>query len=298
MRKILIVHGLGIEVLSDYISSLNIVHKLIPITEFDIQRFLESTDVYVFTQLWLDLKKFPESIYKSERFLFLNVEMLTESKRLNQVIQLAQHKVRLIDYSISNIDILMKHIAANGIQYPHEVLWLPYQYNVKEVSKFSNPVYKYDIGIINAFPAKDASVNPDLTYRRGELFEKLAERRFNCLNILGWGDERDELIKECRIIINVHHFECFNIFEHIRCDRLIFADQIIISDKSYLMENLDIFSFVIWKDYEDIVDCASFILRDFNNYKKKLTSLRTMKRDLIADRALRLQRSYLSIVAD
>ena len=88
--------------------------------------------------------------------------------------------------------------------------------------------------MINAFPQKSNSVNSSLFYKRSILFEKLQEMKVNCINILGWGQERDDIIRRCKIILNVHHFECFNIFEHIRCDRLIFANKIVISENSLL----------------------------------------------------------------
>ena len=98
---------------------------------------------------------------------------------------------------------------------------------------------------------------------------------------MGWGRERDEIIKKCKIIINVHHFECFKIFEHIRCDRLIFANKIIISESSIFHDKLDIYDHVIWTPFENIITKTQFILDNFDTFNVKHDTLQ-----IINDRKL------------
>lgn len=109
-----------------------------------------------------------------------------------------------------------------------------------------------------------------LDYKRNKMWNLLNgaadKNKWNIINIVGWGEEHDKIIKECKIIINIHHFDCFNIFEHIRCDRLIFSNKIIISDKSYKQENLDINKYVIWEDFDNIINKTTYILDNFNTY--------------------------------
>jgi hypothetical protein len=112
----------------------------------------------------------------------------------------------------------------------------------------------------------------------------------NCINITGFDEERDELLKQCKIILNIHHFECFNIFEHIRCDRLIFADKIIISDKSLFMEDLDVYNFVIWEDYDNIVNKTIDLLYNFETQQENIE--KQPKNELINDRFKTLEKNY------
>jgi len=119
--------------------------------------------------------------------------------------------------------------------------------------------------------------------------------KVNCINILGWGQERDDLIRRCKIILNVHHFECFTIFEHIRCDRLIFANKIIISENSLYSEDLDIDMFIIWKKYDDIIDYAKHVLDNFDMYQRKITNMN--KDGLIINRINGLRDTYGKIIA-
>jgi hypothetical protein len=296
MRKIILVYASSYTVLLDYISSLNIIDKTIELSNFSIEVFLQSNNIYIFTQMWFKLEMFPEELYLNDRFIYLNVEMLTEQNRWQNIYNLIQKGIRIADYSLSNIAFIKEGLRKLNQDYPHEILHFPYQYNIKEIVFLENKSkeYDYDIGVINAFPQKSNSVNSSLFYKRSILFEKLQEMKVNCINILGWGQERDDIIRRCKIILNVHHFECFNIFEHIRCDRLIFANKIVISENSLYSEDLDIDMFIIWKKYDDIIDYAKHVLDNFDIYQRKITNMN--KDCLIINRINGLRHTYSKVV--
>ena len=298
MSKINLVHGDGIIVLKDYIASLNIINKYIHIKNFDLDKFKNSKDIYIFTQMWLNLNAFPEEMYKSRRFIFLNVEMITEDNRWKHIYDMLQKKVRIADYSKSNIMFMQNNLIELkkqfniDVNYTHEFIYLPYQYNIKEnyLLKNTENKYAYDIGIINATPKKDASVNADLKYKRTEIWEKINLLGLNCINITGFDEERDNLLKQCKVILNIHHFDCYNIFEHIRCDRLIFADKLIISDKSLFMEELDIYKFVIWEEYDNIINKTIDALYNFEAYQENIE--KHAKNELILNRIKTIENNY------
>jgi hypothetical protein len=298
MSKINLVHGDGIIVLKDYIHSLNIIHKQIHINDFDLEKFKNSKDIYIFTQMWLNLNAFPEEMYKSRRFIFLNVEMITEDNRWNHVYDMLQKNVRIADYSKSNIMLMKNNLIELkkqfniDVNYTHEFIYLPYQFNIKENYLLKNieNKYKYDIGIINATPKKDASVNANLKYRRTEIWEKINLLGLNCINITCFDEERDNILNQCKVILNIHHFGCYNIFEHIRCDRLIFADKLIISDKSLHMKELDVYDFVIWEEYDNIINKTIDVLYNFEMYQEKMK--KHTKDEIIHNRIKTLEYNY------
>ena len=78
--------------------------------------------------------------------------------------------------------------------------------------------------------------------------------------------------------MNVHHFECFNIHECIRCDRLVFAKKIVISDKSIYQEETDTCDYMIYSDYEKLIEKAKSVLENFDifNTTMKTTSLESL----------------------
>lgn len=265
-------------VLEDYIYSMNIISDVIHMSRLTTERVKASNDIYILTQMWLDADSLSTEMIETGRIVYLNVEMLSEIKRMNHVLSLMKAGIKIADYSMSNLTLLGKYIAENKLIFQNpRAYYLPYQYNLRDQMQLENVdgIYTYDVGIINALPKKDASVDPKFTYRRTRLWEQLQSTGWKCINILGWGAARDELLKQCKVIINVHHFECFNIFEQIRCDRLIFAKKFVVSDKSMFIENYDLAGNVLWEDYDNIIPRTREVLENFDMYNNILQSLTT-----------------------
>ena len=260
------------KVLEDYIHSLNLFDDVINIQEFSINKFKSTDYIYVITQMWLNLNEKDQRIVNetlsSNRVIFLNVEMLSEETRLDHVLDLIKNGIQIADYSLANILFLKEYAKEHNIPITKEVLYLPYQYNLRDQVQLQNidDKYDYDIGIINALPKQDDSVDKSNTYRRTKLWNDLQNTKWKCINIMGWGKERDELIKRCKVIINVHHFESFNIFEHIRCDRMIWAKKIIVSDNSLGMDKLDITKYIFCEEFDNIIPRTEKVLENFTEY--------------------------------
>ena len=265
-KKFVFVYSNNISPIEDYVNSLGIFDKIIEINNFIVPKFLNSKHIYVFGQMWFPLENVPPKIYNSERFYFFNVEHLTEGNRFNHITTLIKHNIKIIDYSIINVSILDDFIKHNYPKYPYKILYIPYQFNLNENNILHSNKFKYDIGIINALIKPNSSISSELTYRRNKIWEDLQKTDLKILNIIGWGKERDKLISECKIILNIHHFENFKIFEHVRCDRLLFANKIIISDNSLCHDKLDINHLVIWEDFDKIIKTAQNIINNFDFY--------------------------------
>ena len=296
-KKFILVYTTSVKVLEDYIDSLNVFKEVIELNEFakSYKDYLKPDVVIVFTQMWLNLDGFSREIYTAPNFIFLNVENLTERKRMDHVMQFIRRGVKVADYSVANIKVMKTFAKENNIDISAPIYYFPYQYNKKENILLENRErkYKYDVGIVNACPKKDASVNSALTYKRTKLWEDLQISGLSCLNILGWGAERDELIKKCKVIVNVHHFECYTIFQHIRCDRLVFANKLIISENSLCVDDLDIKSHVIWSEYKDLIQTTKNILQKFDYYMDILVSMETTS--IAVERAQILQQTVCDI---
>ena len=258
------------KVIEDYICSLNIITKVINIS--DINRYLTKypNEYFIFTQMILETSFFTSqinsSILLSDRIIFLNVEMLTEEKRFNRMLDIIKYtNFSIADYSLENIHFLTNMLKNEN--FSNKIIYLPYQFNLKENLVLTNydDIYEYDIGIINAYVEKSDTVDSSLTYRRNRIWEALQkEDTIKTVNIMGWNEERDELIKKCKIIMNVHHFECFNIHECIRCDRLVFAQKLIISDNSIYQDKTDTYDFIIYSEYDKLIEKAKTVLENFH----------------------------------
>ena len=277
------------KVLEDYIYSLNLFDDVIHIQEFSIPKFKSTDFIYVITQMWLNLdekdQRVVDEMLSTDRVVYLNVEMLSESIRMEHILELIKKGIQIADYSIANILFLKEYAKEHNIPITKEVIYLPYQYNLRDQVQLQNidDKYDYDIGIINALPKQDDSVNKVNTYRRTKMWNDLQKTQWKCINIMGWGKERDELIKRCKVIINIHHFEAFNIFEHIRCDRMIWAKKIIVSDNSLGMDKLDITKYIFCEEFDNIIPMAEKVLHNFTNYYRD--SMKAISMDkVISDR--------------
>ena len=154
--------------------------------------------------------------------------------------------IKIYDYSLSNIKILNEQGIMNTEQ-------LPYLYNEKEVSFLKN-VYStekkiYDFGFLNAEGTTTESI---LTVRRQTLIQSLIDKGFTVHIISGWGESRDIELAKCNIILNIHGqlfagdttpINTCKIFEHIRCNRLLYAGFKILSEESYCLDTAFINSF-------------------------------------------------------
>lgn len=153
--------------------------------------------------------------------------------------KLMKQNVRLLDYSTFNGTLLKAE-------------WLPYQYNEYEISRLKKMMAvpkKYDVAMIsNVFP------------RRKQMYDLLRSQGITVLNIRAWKDKRDKLVGQCKILLNIHTHEDALVWEHIRCDRWLFAGMPIVSELCINSTDLDIKDYVHWSPYEKIPSKVKQIL--------------------------------------
>jgi hypothetical protein len=189
--------------------------------------------------------EFDEIIYIHEitetpcgKFNYLNTEPLNIPDRVNLVLYYASKypDMKIYDYSLSNIHILKEKGITNVelLEYPYihsEVAFL------KKV-KMEKPVY--DFGIIcsaSTFTNKIEHITPQ---RRKDVVEYLLSQGFKINIIVGYGESRDIELGKCKTILNlhgIHNTTVTGIFEHIRCNRLLYAAYNILSEESLYFEN-------------------------------------------------------------
>lgn len=156
---------------------------------------------------------------------------------------------------------LISHTNAQKKHFPNTEV-LPYQYQEDEVNKLktfitSNPLvtnakYEYDVCMIGC--------NSDM---RHNIFNELVRRGVRIVNVEGWKDIRDRQVARCKILLNVHFHDDYQVYEHLHCDRWMFAGKLIISEKSLRTRDLQLRN-VIFIDYEELVDtCIRYIREDY-----------------------------------
>lgn len=162
----------------------------------------------------------------------LNTEPLNIPCRLNHIVDILRSypDFDYYDYSKSNLTII-ENANINVLN----KIYLPYICNnnelceLIELNRTTNKIF--DFGIIKA-------AGGDVTDRRQAIINYLKQHNISVNIIGGWGKDRDVELAKCKVILNIHGFFQIpsNIFEHIRCDRLLEAGFTILSESSYKLD--------------------------------------------------------------
>ena len=202
-----------------------------------------------------------------------NSEPLNLPCRLNSILNILRKYsfLQYYDYSKSNISILNDHInIKNPIYLPYKCsndelkLLINYNNNYKNISK------EYDFGIIN--------ISQTPTPRRNKVIQFLIKNGLKIKIISGWSDDRDIQFGKCKFILNIHgqvtedenplSEHTSNIFEHIRCNRILDAGFYILSETSYNLDTdfINKYSNLKIISYEDFfnLDIINRVLNEIN----------------------------------
>jgi hypothetical protein len=179
-------------------------------------------DTFVF---FLESEHAPKSEYpiyfgnskKTQPYVFMNTEQLTRKRVLDNIIKINKDNkpFEIWDYSWKNCEIL----AQNGIIAKHVPLQSPKWY--LEKLKAWRTTISYDVGFSGT-----------LTSRRLTILNQLKERGLKVNTVCKWGEERDKELATCRIIINIHAGDDYQIFEVARCEPWLAIGVPVISENS------------------------------------------------------------------
>jgi hypothetical protein len=249
----------GHECFEDYIDSLNIIDKRVYYTndsELDQSLFADPVNVHIFRY---HLPKFLDNT-KSPGVYVLNTEQMTEPVRHAHILRIAKMGIPIIDYSVTNMEILKDY----------RVIYLPYQpidTETRALKRFSaRPVH--DVGVVNC-----------QTPRRKRVLKMLQQSGIKAVDIRGWKEHRDAKIGACKILLNLHFSDGFRVFEHMRCDRWLFAGKPVVSERCDSENKID------------LGDCVTFT--DDNLVRAVRTALLRSQAPRVSDEVLHLRRQCL-----
>jgi hypothetical protein len=183
----------------------------------------------------------------------INLEGLNSSFFLEHFLNLTKlyPNIKIYDYNLININILNRHNVTN-------TEFLEYKYNEEEVN-YLKELYKtekiYDFGFI--FYNKTNIYDE----RRNHIIQLLKNKGYTVNIASGFGIERDIELSKCKIILNIHGKPGQSdvesrIFEHLRCNRLLYAGFNVLSEISYLDEEFGNrytnLKFIKYDDFEKI----------------------------------------------
>jgi len=156
-------------------------------------------------------------------------------------------KYQVWDYSLDNIE------------------WLKTKeiFNVKHFKIGKSPAFEYPINN-NTVDTKSIDVlfYGSMNNRRREIINKLRKLNYNVVTVNAWGKNREDLINNSRIVLNIHFFSTF-ILEILRIIPLIANNHFVITETSSYPDNNDEWKEnIVTVDYDSIVDTVKYYLNN------------------------------------
>ena len=176
------------------------------------------------------------------KYILYNSEQLSSINKLNGFLsKINDSVIEIWDYSAENVKIL----AANGITARHVPPISPNWYKDKLKSYGDNHIY--DVGFAGC-----------ASERRNHILDKLRSHGVSVNYMQTYGEERDKALASCKILVNIHCFDDFAIFESARCEPWLSIGKCIISENS-----LDNDPRCTNVDYHIIVETVLNTLKDY-----------------------------------
>lgn len=230
----------------------DIKNKLVFDDDKDLYQKIDDSDFIISVQLLLLDSVKVRDIMK--RVIILNLEQNTRKTYYYQhILNLIQRGYFIVDYHLGNIDFMNKE--TNGV-YEKQILYLPYLYCSRDkiLSKKKR--------------SKDVCFVGTVTQYRYNLLNEI-RKDVNVDVITNFGDQRDNILSDYKIILNLHADESYQVFETIRCYRCIFNHILVISEDKKYKENNIVDEMCIFSDRKDIVSRIKNTLENYHKISKE-----------------------------
>ena len=194
--------------------------------------------------------------YRNKNVFLLNTEQMTNNKyKSNLLKDISRYKIKyLIDYSMENINILRNYIKAKIYHFP-----FPLKINMEKIARNKpHPERNKDIiTLLNSKYRKSTIVSLEFKYVE---------------NFKGkWGNDRDELIKKSKILLNIHFDEeNYNVFESIRCYNAMEYQTLIVSEPSFDISKILLKDCIIFADKTDMKNKIKDIIHNYQTYHRQI----------------------------
>lgn len=180
-------------------------------------RYLQEEDFSPYTNLrCICVRRIPEGLLHdlTARVVFVNTEQLTAPRNMAEF----QHFTRRAD--IHTFDYSKANIRMSG-QSRH--FFFPLLENAAETERLRAM-------ILSSKVTHDVAVVGTPTTRRFGVLEELYKAGLDVVFIQGFGESRDRRIAECKVLLNLHAFAEFVLYEPLRCDRWVHAGMTVVTE--------------------------------------------------------------------
>ena len=239
----------------DYINSIiHLLNATLILFDYNINLTYSINNNYIFVQN-INNNFYIENSNRENLYL-INTEQLSV-EQLRTEINNFSSKLIMIDYSISNL----KYYDEKFIKFV-----LPYQINYNEINnEYKNKNKNKNVCLIGT--------QDNIPFNRQNIINLLKEKNINVDIISGFNKDRDNELFKYKIILNISYFsDNYKIFESLRCDRCIYNKMIVISDLKDDINDYYLYKYIIFVNYNEIVNTVINVINNYEYYYNKLFS--------------------------
>lgn len=232
-----------------------------------IDENLVNQKIFVFDKYIIDLVIYNaekrDTLKKNKTYFFNSEPYLKKFYKRHELI--LGYGFHMLEYYKGNIECINKYTQNKHVDNVH---FLPFLYHKSDIiNSITNVEKKYDVGMIFKPLRQNRKKQHD---RRMKILNDFRDKGVNIININGFGEVRDNLIMQCKIIINLRsHDTVKDNRESLRVDRIIPNKIIVISEKiKYTGQYND--KFIIFVDYSYLVGKTINVLSNFEHFYNKI----------------------------
>ena len=129
----------------------------------------------------------------------------------------------------------------------------------------------YHVKSQRAFNCLTTFINPDEP-RRNALIQKIKNTSLKHSNINNYFDKEKlkNLYKHTKVMINIHQTDHHHTFEELRVLPALQCGVIVICEKSPLSDKIPYNKYIVWSDYDNIIEKAEEVLNNYDEYHDKI----------------------------
>jgi len=210
---------------------------------------------------WYIFLQYPPPTLK-RNVVLLNTEQLSRATNLTRVKNFLDRGLTVIDYSQENLQLLD---SGNKILLEHQ--W-------KELKRGKAKI-THDVVFVGT-----------MSPRRKRILDELTEAGVTVKVVNKWKDQRDLEILTCRLVLNIHYDDDYQVYESLRCDRLAMSGIVVITEPSKKQEVHSITPLLIVETYDNLISKVKDVLSNYQVYKQKISALREQHRPTITKQRL------------
>jgi hypothetical protein len=206
---------------------------------------LRPDTIYVFIQ------RIPSSILSTctfedySRLAVLNTEQLTRPGWNHAIKQVHDRGIAVLDYSVENV-------LVSGLSRHYFVPFQDFQEGPSATPKLK---------------VRDACmVWADGFLNRWSVFSSIP----NATNVVGFGKARDALLFEHKVLVNVHATDDYRVHEHMRTDRCVYQQMIVVTEPSIDTDKLPLRPYMVVEERSKIPARVQSILENYKAVHQQL----------------------------